>query len=529
MITQAKRLKSDLINVVLYLRMSSDKQDTSIDDQRAELLAYAAKHGYTILREYMDEATSGWKSGRQRKGFTHLIADASLGEFQAVLVWDQSRFSRFEPMEANFYWHQLKVAGVRIETVKEGRLDLDSLGGWLSASVQQHAKAEYCKSLAKDVARGLRRGRSEGKWLARAPYGYRVESYKLVEDGEKANIVRRIFRMRAEGAGYLQIARALNNDKIAPVKSIHWTSRQVSHMLRRRTYLGDSVYGQEPKGKFATVFDELTVMEGTHAGIIDRKTWDAVQKFNATRAIRRGNDGGEGAPLAGLLFCGDCGAPLYAWKNRNLYVCSNYATMGQCKYNWVHMHVMLAVIAERIKQDVLLGSVEKLTAAIEKVLAKRKPIPKVDLGAVRKAIADIDRKLGQAAERIMDVDASLVKAMESKMLDLQAQREALEAKLQVTPAAKRPPSAKALAEGIWTIDEVLRGGSPAAIRHALSQLVQRIEIEFIPGRGVQGKRLKNKAIGGHICINSDMLPKLHVPVCTSRIRLKATDFAAAAV
>jgi hypothetical protein len=31
------------------LRMSSDKQETSIDDQRAELIANAAKHSYQIV------------------------------------------------------------------------------------------------------------------------------------------------------------------------------------------------------------------------------------------------------------------------------------------------------------------------------------------------------------------------------------------------------------------------------------------------------------------------------------------------
>src|SRR6185369_6459261 len=129
-----------------------DKQDTSIDGQRSELLDYAAKHGYRIVKWYTDEGVSGWKS-KQRHSFLQLIADATNGEFKVVLCWDQSRFSRFKPMEANFYWHQLSEAGVTIETIKEGKLDFDSLGGWLSVSVHQHAKAEYSKSLAHDVVR----------------------------------------------------------------------------------------------------------------------------------------------------------------------------------------------------------------------------------------------------------------------------------------------------------------------------------------------------------------------------------------
>ena len=199
MITNAKNLQSAIL-AVLYLRMSSDKQDTSIDDQRAELLAYAAKHGYTIVREYCDSGISGWKS-RERKGFQHLIADASVGEFQVVLCWGQCRFSRFEPMEANYFWHQLKVAGVRLETIKEGKIDWDTLGGWLTASVAQHGKAEYVKSLAQDSVRGQRRAEAAGKWIRGVPLGYRIgEDGKLTTgDANSIALVQRIFQMNADG------------------------------------------------------------------------------------------------------------------------------------------------------------------------------------------------------------------------------------------------------------------------------------------------------------------------------------------
>jgi len=44
--------------VVLYLRMSDERQEHSIQDQRQELLSYAAKHGYKVLREYVDEGSA---------------------------------------------------------------------------------------------------------------------------------------------------------------------------------------------------------------------------------------------------------------------------------------------------------------------------------------------------------------------------------------------------------------------------------------------------------------------------------------
>jgi Resolvase, N terminal domain len=51
-----------LVPAVAYLRMSSDKQETSIADQRTELLAYAAKGGFKIVKWYIDEGISGWNA-----------------------------------------------------------------------------------------------------------------------------------------------------------------------------------------------------------------------------------------------------------------------------------------------------------------------------------------------------------------------------------------------------------------------------------------------------------------------------------
>src|SRR5262245_44187510 len=109
--------KTTLVPAVGYLRMSSMKQDTSIPAQRVEVERYAEAHGYQILRWYTDEGISGSESDR-RDGFQRLMQDASTKQdFQVILCWDQDRFSRFDQMEANYYWYLLRKAGVQIVTV----------------------------------------------------------------------------------------------------------------------------------------------------------------------------------------------------------------------------------------------------------------------------------------------------------------------------------------------------------------------------------------------------------------------------
>src|SRR5262245_54980906 len=91
-----------MILAVAYYRMSSDKQETSIADQRTAVEEYAAAHNYNIVREYLDEGITGWKA-EQRKGFQRLIEDANSREFQAVLCWDQDRFRAEKERQVSFF------------------------------------------------------------------------------------------------------------------------------------------------------------------------------------------------------------------------------------------------------------------------------------------------------------------------------------------------------------------------------------------------------------------------------------------
>ena len=93
---------SHATRAVSYYRVSTEKQEASIPAQRTEVEAYAAKHGYQIVREYKDEGISG-DATEKRVEFQKMLADAKhLGDFGVVLCWDQDRFGRFDPLEAGY-------------------------------------------------------------------------------------------------------------------------------------------------------------------------------------------------------------------------------------------------------------------------------------------------------------------------------------------------------------------------------------------------------------------------------------------
>src|SRR5262245_14420182 len=117
----AKRHSSNgsAVPAVAYFRMSSDKQEASIPEQREVVERYAKANDYKLIREYADEGISGDRT-EKRKDFQRMIVDAGRAKFRAILVYDSSRFGRFDSLEAGYWLKPLRDAGVFIVTTDKG-------------------------------------------------------------------------------------------------------------------------------------------------------------------------------------------------------------------------------------------------------------------------------------------------------------------------------------------------------------------------------------------------------------------------
>src|SRR4051795_447900 len=75
-----------------YVRMSTERQQYSIQNQAAVIAAYAHAHNLTIVRTYRDEGESGLLI-KNRAGLLQLLEDVQAGEadFGHILVYDVSR------------------------------------------------------------------------------------------------------------------------------------------------------------------------------------------------------------------------------------------------------------------------------------------------------------------------------------------------------------------------------------------------------------------------------------------------------
>src|SRR4051812_25832940 len=96
-----------------YVRMSTEHQKYSTENQADIIREYARKRGLEIVRTYADEGKSGLKL-QGRDALKRLIADVESGSvnFETILVYDVSRWGRFQDADESAYYEYIcKRAG----------------------------------------------------------------------------------------------------------------------------------------------------------------------------------------------------------------------------------------------------------------------------------------------------------------------------------------------------------------------------------------------------------------------------------
>ncbi len=136
-----------------YVRMSTEHQNYSIDNQRDAIRDFADGLGYEIVATYEDSGRSGLNL-EGRAGLQRLLTDIEGGnaDFEVVLVYDVSRWGRFQNIdESASYEFRCHVAGVRIEYCAEQFANDGSIGSDVLKAIKR-SMAECCQlkfSLAK--------------------------------------------------------------------------------------------------------------------------------------------------------------------------------------------------------------------------------------------------------------------------------------------------------------------------------------------------------------------------------------------
>ena len=281
---------------VVYARYSSHNQtEQSIEGQFDAARKYAAKKGYTIIKEYADRAKTGRNDNRE--AFQQMLKDSNAKKFDVIIVWKVDRFGR-NRQEINLNKARCHKNNVRIEYVAEVIPDTDE--GVILESVLEGFAEYYSRQLSTNV----RRGQLENAKKCKSIGGNRLLGYQLDEDKhyiideEEAATVRTIFSQYANGKSIFEIIRYLNSLGLRTAKGREFTKNSISGLLKNERYRGIYIFkDMRIEGGIPRIVDDDTFFKVQSMLKINKKA--PSSKWNVTDYL-----------LTEKLFCGHCGAPM---------------------------------------------------------------------------------------------------------------------------------------------------------------------------------------------------------------------------
>ncbi len=305
-----------------YVRMSTEHQKYSTDNQLETICRYAAKNGFGIVRSYADEGKSGLTLVG-RDGLRRLLLDVESGvaDFEAVLVYDVSRWGRFQdPDEAAEVELRCKRHGIRVHYCAEQFENDGSIGSSIIKTVKRAMAGEYSRELSVKVYNGqanlirlgFRQGGAPGLGLRRQLVDQAGHSKGLLFRGEHKSIatdrivlvpgpedevrtVQRIYNLFVgEGKSEVDIAAILNGEGVLTDLQRQWTRGTVHQVLINEKYVGNNVWGRTTfklKGIHKSVPEiDWVRADGAFEPIVTKEIFDKARTIISARSEQMPDD-----------------------------------------------------------------------------------------------------------------------------------------------------------------------------------------------------------------------------------------------
>ena len=306
-----------MLQVAAYCRVSTDKEDqaNSFEAQQRYFREYIQRQpDWELQGIYADEGFSG-TSTNKRVEFNKMLHAAELGQIDLIVTKEVSRFTR-NTVDALQITRELRRRGVGVLFLNDS-LDTRTNDGELRLTIMSSFAQDESRRTSERSKWGQMRSMEKGVVFGGSLLGYDVIGGKMTVNPEGAEVVRLIFhKYLQERKGCSTIARELREAGILSSKgNCLWSSATVTKILKNEKYCGDLIQKKTYTPDFLTHEkkynhgkEPLVELKDHHEPIIDRETWQAVQR-ELSRRNRATGCGGHGNryPLSGKIRCGECG------------------------------------------------------------------------------------------------------------------------------------------------------------------------------------------------------------------------------
>lgn len=438
-----------LWHAAIYVRLSvldNGKADgESLESQIRFLEQYMETHSeLSRVGLYQDNGFTG--TNFARPGWEALMADVYAGKINCIVVKDLSRVGRNYIEVGAFLERDCPQLGIRLISVNDGYDSASqNAAEELSVALKNIFNDYYARDISRKVCSAMSAKRQRGDFVGGyAPYGYQKDPMNknhLIVDPEAAEVVRRLFRLRADGMGIGTLLRLLNSEGVpCPGRyryehgiytnrnkngpSMLWGRHMLKIILENPVYLGHLVQGKCRASLYEGIPEhkadesEWDVVLNTHEAIIDEALFRRAQNVTTQRKTeyyencdRYAALPKEENPYRKRLVCADCGRQLKMIRHFSRdgkqayysYECAAYAEAGAeaCTKKSIRSYkvdeTVLALLAAQIK---LFLDCDKTLAALTEKASSKNALEARE--AVHAAEKELERKVALIASCYTD-------------------------------------------------------------------------------------------------------------------------------
>ncbi len=405
-------------NCVIYARFSSYGQnEQSIEAQVRICKEQAESKGLKVINIYPDKARTG--TNDSRPAFQKMIADASSGAFQYIIVYMFDRFAR-NRRDSIMYKEMLKEKyNIKVLSALEPIAE-DEGGEFYEMFLEWNAE-KYSKRLSKRVRDGLDTSVANGTFCGGTLiYGYKIDlepinnkpnKYikRISINEEEAKLIKYAFEEYCKGTTKKEIAEELNKQGYR-LKGNLFTGKSFDKWLVNRKYTGEFTFGGRS-------------CNNMYPEIIEKSLFEDVQKRLNKNKYFAGGKATARVPylLTGKLFCGHCGTEMVAdggtsklGKQHHYYACKK-KKKDECNKKREDKDSLELFVTSCVRD--FLSNENNADVAVTDVLNYyEKKTDEVNLKSINTKIANVNKEVEKLANAFVEAkNALLQKTIETKM------------------------------------------------------------------------------------------------------------------
>ena len=282
---------------IIYCRKSRGTPE-ELQNQIDICLSYCNSKNYEVAEIFAEIKSS---QDFSREYYCKMLEYIKEHDDTRVVCTDLSRLNR--NVVAQIKLNELLIKhGSIIETVNNGVVKLDSPENKMLNNIIANFDEFYYNVTKQKMQRGLMEARKKGIRIGAKLYGYDIVNKRLVIDPQKADIVKRVFKLIADDYSTKQVVEILKNDGVTTNTGRFFDTRAIRLMVQNEGYTGK-------KGELV------------YPPIIDKELYlEANSKLKSLQNC--GNK--RSYSLSGKIFCKHCNNTMILGykKDRDLVIVS---------------------------------------------------------------------------------------------------------------------------------------------------------------------------------------------------------------